>query len=481
MEGKRLANLTKAVKHRHVSQLHNDKVLSGENVRTNGENAQEPLEDEVNRILLDSEQPLVASNSEVVHDPYYASASTEEQIRPLTPDEHEASEKPELFKEGQCQQERPEKSAGASVQDPAHYDGINTNLEDHPYEDLHPIASSHEKLSPKQQPQSKELREQQAPELNEEDSLDSDLDDDEDVANCLLSQSEVDLRARNWTDEEHESVVPLNVRSLARFTGVREIDARDLFEELRDAEPEPERKPEPTSTHSTISFQDDCITSGAVGSPFPTAADIKINTEKTAEVNDSIKEEDALNGSVIVSKDLGREQAATLDVTSFGRLQSLVASTMYAADAGKHRIEACHADNEYSDPDSDAGVAISANDYNLKTKESETASTSSGSSESPKGSFPANEVSSAALGDGIPPSWSSKSNHEKHRKPSLTIVRPTSGETHTASNCSLRVRSHPRTLRLSIHSCKSAIRYAIAFGVSLSSHSPIGRQESCQR
>lgn len=413
--GKRLADLTKSVKHRGVRHLQDDEVIPSENVWTRERIAQDPSEDDVVMIAPDFEQPLIGSNSELVQDPWDTSDSAEEQICLPKSGEHEPSEKPEPFKGGQVQPET-EQSAGASIQDPAHSSDINTNLEDHSHEDLRPSATSHKTIAPGQQLRLVELGEQRDPQTKEEDCLDSELDDDEDVAHCLLNQSEIDLRAHNWTDQERENVVPLNVHSLARFTGIREIDVQDIFEELRDSEPTLERELEATSTHSINSIEQDCTTSGAIGSPCQTAADIKIKTGKNAEANDGPEVEIALDGSVITNRDFGREQAVTLDAASFGRAQSPVVSTRCAADACMYCIEACPPDIEDSDSDSGAGVPISESGYNSETKNSHTTSTSSESTESSEKSSPAIDVSGRALGDGIPPSWSSKSYHQKHRR-----------------------------------------------------------------
>lgn len=62
---------------------------------------------------------------------------------------------------------------------------------------------------------------------------DSRLDDDEDVANCLLSPEEIEARARNWTDEDHENPAPLDARSLMKRTGIDKIAIQDLYEELQ--------------------------------------------------------------------------------------------------------------------------------------------------------------------------------------------------------------------------------------------------------
>lgn len=68
------------------------------------------------------------------------------------------------------------------------------------------------------------------------DLLDSKLNDNEDVANCLLSPEEPKIRARNWMGEDHEDPAPLNARSLMKSTGIDKCVVQDLYEERQAAQ-----------------------------------------------------------------------------------------------------------------------------------------------------------------------------------------------------------------------------------------------------
>lgn len=96
---------------------------------------------------------------------------------------------------------------------------------------------------------SSKVVEQRIPTSDHHELLDSRVDDGEDVANCLLSPEEIEVRARNWKDEDHENPAPLNTRSLMEHTGIDECAGQDLYEEHQAAQQQ--------AVFTTASFKQD--------------------------------------------------------------------------------------------------------------------------------------------------------------------------------------------------------------------------------
>lgn len=239
---------------------------------------------------------------------------------------------------------------------------------------------------------------QHVPMSDHEDHLNSELDDDENVADCLFSLSKSNLRARNWTDKDHEAPVPLNDRSLMRLTGIDGFAVQDLHKELQHAE-----------QRCVSGSQSDTAEHSLLNSPSKHSLQYACRVQETATAIElaSAASSQALASSSMANHPITHIREPSEAYASQGRACNFEKARLvnFTGTAAPEEQEvplpkedgSNTEDLESTYPDSDGGVPVNASDLISGTPSSDAFSVTSNSTEPKDGPPSAAEI--AASGD----------------------------------------------------------------------------------